>query len=275
MIIPKNHSLYEILIELDILYFIWQRYLENEAAVNIPICVSYWICQGFSWVYTSVCDYLTWEGKTSCFLKWLLLMWAQSLGQEDLLEKEMATHSSILAWEIPWTEEPGGPQSMGHSVGHNWATGHAYIRLLEPHPHFESQSRGKEDCIPGEWWRPVALEWTPSSPPFKAGVRVFLFNHKPSERPSRCFCRVFPEAGSPREPHRCPRELEYLQPQGHLGESKGLWSALAAKSVVTAALGWPWTLSVCWKKRWKSVTHEFKVAMAQRADMGVHLNPDQ
>ena len=38
---------------------------------------------------------------------------AQSLGQEDLLEKEMATHSSILAWEIPWTEEPGGLQSMG------------------------------------------------------------------------------------------------------------------------------------------------------------------
>ena len=34
-------------------------------------------------------------------------------GQEDPLEKEMATHSSILAWEIPWTEEPGGLQSMG------------------------------------------------------------------------------------------------------------------------------------------------------------------
>ena len=37
----------------------------------------------------------------------------QSLGQEDPLEKEMATHSSILAWEIPWTEELGGLQSMG------------------------------------------------------------------------------------------------------------------------------------------------------------------
>ena len=34
--------------------------------------------------------------------------WVQSLGQEDLLEKKMATHSSILAWKIPWTEEPGG-----------------------------------------------------------------------------------------------------------------------------------------------------------------------
>ena len=37
----------------------------------------------------------------------------QSLGQEDPLEKEMATYSSILAWRIPWTEEPGGLQSMG------------------------------------------------------------------------------------------------------------------------------------------------------------------
>ena len=37
----------------------------------------------------------------------------QSLGREDLLEKEMATHTSILAWEIPWTEGPGGLQSMG------------------------------------------------------------------------------------------------------------------------------------------------------------------
>ena len=39
----------------------------------------------------------------------------QSLGQEDLLEKEMATHSSILAWKIPWTEEPGGLPSMGRT----------------------------------------------------------------------------------------------------------------------------------------------------------------
>ena len=38
----------------------------------------------------------------------------QSLGQEDLLEKEMATHSSILPWKIPWTEKPGPLQSMGH-----------------------------------------------------------------------------------------------------------------------------------------------------------------
>ena len=46
--------------------------------------------------------------------------WVQSLGQEDALEKEMATHSSILAWRIPLTEEPGGLQSMGSQrVGHD------------------------------------------------------------------------------------------------------------------------------------------------------------
>ena len=39
--------------------------------------------------------------------------WVRSLGQENPLEKKMATHSSILAWEIPWAEEPGGLQSLG------------------------------------------------------------------------------------------------------------------------------------------------------------------
>ena len=44
----------------------------------------------------------------------------RSLGREDLLEEEMTTHSSILAWEMPWTEEPGGLQSMGlQRVGHD------------------------------------------------------------------------------------------------------------------------------------------------------------
>ena len=46
--------------------------------------------------------------------------WVQSLGQEDLLEEGTATQSSILAWRIPWTEEPGGLQSMGlQRVGHD------------------------------------------------------------------------------------------------------------------------------------------------------------
>ena len=46
--------------------------------------------------------------------------WIQYLGREDPLEKGMATHSSILAWRVPWTEEPGGLQSMGsQSIGHD------------------------------------------------------------------------------------------------------------------------------------------------------------
>ena len=46
--------------------------------------------------------------------------WVRSLGQEDPLEEEIATHSSVFAWRIPWTEEPGRLQSMGsHRVGHD------------------------------------------------------------------------------------------------------------------------------------------------------------
>ena len=47
-------------------------------------------------------------------------MWVRSLGREDSLEKDMAIHSSILAWRIPWTEEPGRLQSLGlQRVGHD------------------------------------------------------------------------------------------------------------------------------------------------------------
>ena len=50
-------------------------------------------------------------------------VWVQFLCQEDSLEKEMATHSSILAWKIPWVEEPSGLQSTGlQRVGHDWVT---------------------------------------------------------------------------------------------------------------------------------------------------------
>ena len=53
----------------------------------------------------------------------MLETWIPWLGQEDPLEKEMATHSSFLAWEIPWTEEPGGLQLTGsQSFRHDLAT---------------------------------------------------------------------------------------------------------------------------------------------------------
>ena len=54
-----------------------------------------------------------------------------SLGWEDPLEKGMATHSSILAWEMPWREEPGVLQSVGSQrVGHNWESNTFTFRLI-------------------------------------------------------------------------------------------------------------------------------------------------
>ena len=64
--------------------------------------------------------------------------WVRSLGWEDTLEKGMVTHSSMLAWRIPWTEKPGGLQSMGSKrVGHDSHTHththtHTYTYMLNP-----------------------------------------------------------------------------------------------------------------------------------------------
>ena len=59
----------------------------------------------------------------------------RSLGQEDPLEKEMETHSDILAWRLPWTEEPGGLQSVGsQTVGHDWATEPDWTELAANQP---------------------------------------------------------------------------------------------------------------------------------------------
>ena len=60
---------------------------------------------------------------TASFILMLPKAQVRALGWEDPLEKEMAIHSSTIAWKIPWTEEPGRPQSMGSQrVGHDWAT---------------------------------------------------------------------------------------------------------------------------------------------------------
>ena len=68
---------------------------------------------------------LSWASQMAQTVKNLSAMQetqVQSLGQEDPLEKEMATHSSILTWEIPWTEEPGSYSSCGYRVGHDLTT---------------------------------------------------------------------------------------------------------------------------------------------------------
>ena len=57
--------------------------------------------------------------------------WVQSLGWEDPLEEGMAAHSSILAWRIPWTKEPGGLESVGsQTVEQNWVTEHIRRHLV-------------------------------------------------------------------------------------------------------------------------------------------------
>ena len=72
--------------------------------------------------------------------------WVWSLGQEDPLEKEMATHSSILAWKIPWTEKLGRPQSMGSQrVGHDWATSLSLYKQ-------KNKVVKLEVMVPGENW---------------------------------------------------------------------------------------------------------------------------
>ena len=87
--------------------------------------------------------------------------WVQSLGQDDLLEKEMATHSSILAWESPWTEKPGGLQSMGSQsqiqLG-NWTTTnnmHSFLKSnyvrIYPQSRFSFSSLEKKNKLSPSW----------------------------------------------------------------------------------------------------------------------------
>ena len=77
------------------------------------------------WTFTELLP-RAWASLVAQRVKRLTAMWETwvwSQGQEDPLGKEMATHSSTLAWKIPWTEKPGGLQSMGSQrVGHDWAT---------------------------------------------------------------------------------------------------------------------------------------------------------
>ena len=88
--------------------FVWFWYQgDNYLIMNLEmyLTLQFKVFSGGSEVKASACNVET---------------WIQSLGQEDPLEKEMATHSSILSWRIPWTEEPGGLQSTGSQrVGHD------------------------------------------------------------------------------------------------------------------------------------------------------------
>ena len=79
--------------------------------------------------------------------------WVRSLGWKDPLEKGMATHSSILAWRIQWTQEPGGLQSMGSQrVRHDWATKHITDCIIWPNERTVSEDRHRDCCVM-IWWK--------------------------------------------------------------------------------------------------------------------------
>ena len=94
--------------------------------------------------------------------------WVRSLGWEDPLEKEMATHSSILAWRIPWMEEPGGLQSArSQRVVHNWAT--SLTQSLERRQHIKPV--GGAVGVLGRW-RQRTLMWRVRNSSSKIGYSL-------------------------------------------------------------------------------------------------------
>ena len=86
-------------------------------------CIWIKICIVFNLIYESLWAFLMIQQvKNLPSMKETQEMRVQCLGQEDPSKEEMATHSSILAWKIPWTEKPGGLQSVGSQrVGHDWS----------------------------------------------------------------------------------------------------------------------------------------------------------
>ena len=106
--------------------------LRNQILISCVSCIGRWVLYhqhqlGYP-LGSLICVFLLsalylWVSLVAQLVKNLSAMqetWVQSLVWEDSLEKEMATHSSILAWRIPWTEAPGGLQSRGSQrVGHN------------------------------------------------------------------------------------------------------------------------------------------------------------
>ena len=110
------------------------------------------------------------------------LVW--SLGWDDPLEEEMAVHSSILAWRIPWTKEPGGLQSMwSHRVGHDWALSistYVYLWLNHFIVHLKLTQHCKSTMLV-VWWfsRWVVSSWLPSLIHLVLSFHGFPFFLKP------------------------------------------------------------------------------------------------
>ena len=91
--------------------------------------------------------------------------WVQSLGREDPLEKEMATHSNILAWRIRWTEEPGGLQSMGSQSRTQLSD---FTKMLSESVTFNTEGHAivQKQLYPAiNYWHILLLETTVCWPP--------------------------------------------------------------------------------------------------------------
>ena len=147
----------------------WPFTLErSEASEAVLFCLrspECWIC---------ICRVLTLAFKICKFsslaqmvknlpAKWET--WVRSLGQKDSLERGMAINPSILAWRIPWTEEPAGLQSMGSQrVGHYWAINTHTVFIQPPGPSLNSKcsNQGKEGmCRQGQSkiQKPIMQPW--------------------------------------------------------------------------------------------------------------------
>ena len=111
-------------------------------------------------------------------VKRLSTMWetrVRSLVWEDPLEKEMAIHSRTIAWKIPWTEEPGGLQSMGSQrVGHDWATS----------LHFTSNDTREDSTHGHHQWSTPKSDWLYSSQPKME--KLYQFSSVTQSCPTLC-----------------------------------------------------------------------------------------
>ena len=158
--------------------------------------------------------------------------WVRSLNQKDPLEEEMASHSSIPAWRIPWTENPGGLQSMGSKrVGHNLETKQQQNLLRLPHlsPPMETTVRTLPPhrvltplCLLAE----LVLPWSMVGSPFLGSENVTLLFSLPAFlTPNMCCCFPSPTTSSPilQTPNECPQAPIILPSLTYRKAFSGLW----------------------------------------------------
>ena len=136
------------------------------------LCASYFNRSfhiSFHFNYTMLTSFMgafpmAWQVKNPPVMQETHEMRVRSLGQEDPLKQEMATHSSILAWRTPWTEEPGGLQSIGlQRVRHDWTLTHTtsfiiqYWIQTDKKLHFKSTVYGTPWTMEYVSWDPTAV----------------------------------------------------------------------------------------------------------------------